>query len=138
VPYKGTVHRIVERVLNDGISAGQKMFKCYVLNNISYQRNTYLLGLCPSKIKRHTKFHPLELEARRWLKQVLSGIGNQCILCSSTSALCGPGSLFSIATDYELDCPGIESWWGRDFLPIQTGPGAHPASCIMGTGSFPG
>ena len=27
---------------------------------------------------------------------------------------------------------------GRDFPPIQTGPGAHPASCTMGTGSFPG
>ena len=26
---------------------------------------------------------------------------------------------------------------GRDFPPVQTGPGAHPASCIMGTGSFP-
>ena len=22
--------------------------------------------------------------------------------------------------------------------PVQTGPGAHPASCTMGTGSFPG
>ena len=27
---------------------------------------------------------------------------------------------------------------GRDFPPVQTGPGAHPASCTMGTGSFPG
>ena len=27
---------------------------------------------------------------------------------------------------------------GRDFPPVQTGPGAHPASCGMGTGSFPG
>jgi len=27
---------------------------------------------------------------------------------------------------------------GRDFQPVQTGPGAHPASCTMGTGSFPG
>ena len=33
---------------------------------------------------------------------------------------------------------GIESRWGRDFLPVQTGPEAHPASCKMGTGSFPG
>ena len=33
---------------------------------------------------------------------------------------------------------GIESRWGRDFPPVQTGPGAHPASCKMGTGSFPG
>jgi len=28
--------------------------------------------------------------------------------------------------------------WGRDFPPVQTGPGAHPASCKLGTGSFPG
>jgi len=27
---------------------------------------------------------------------------------------------------------------GRDFPPVQTGPGAHPASCTMGIGSFPG
>ena len=26
----------------------------------------------------------------------------------------------------------------RDFPPVQTVPGAHPASCKMGTGSFPG
>ena len=26
----------------------------------------------------------------------------------------------------------------RDFPPVQTDPGAHPASCTMGTGSFPG
>ena len=33
---------------------------------------------------------------------------------------------------------GIESRWRRDFPPVQTGPGVHPASCKMGTGSFPG
>jgi hypothetical protein len=42
---------------------------------------------------------------------------------------CGPGSSVGIATDYGLDGPGIESWWGRDFSPVQTGLGAHPASC---------
>ena len=26
----------------------------------------------------------------------------------------------------------------RFFSPVQTGPGAHPFSCTMGTGSFPG
>jgi hypothetical protein len=26
----------------------------------------------------------------------------------------------------------------RFFTPVQTDPGAHPASCTMGTGSFPG
>jgi hypothetical protein len=33
---------------------------------------------------------------------------------------------------------GFESRWERDFPPVQTGPGAHPASCKMCTGSFPG
>jgi hypothetical protein len=50
----------------------------------------------------------------------------------------GPGSVVVIATGYGLDGPCIESRWGaRFFAPVQTGPGAHPASCTMGTGSFP-
>ena len=50
----------------------------------------------------------------------------------------GLGSSVSLATDYRLGIPGIESRWGRDFPPIQAGPGAHPASCTMGTGCSPG
>jgi len=53
--------------------------------------------------------------------------------------ICGPGSSVGIATGYGLDGPGIESRWGARFsAPVQTGPGAHPASRTMGTGSFPG
>jgi len=53
--------------------------------------------------------------------------------------VCGPGSVVGIATGYGLDGPGIESRWGVRFsAPLQTGPGTHPASCTMGTGSFPG
>jgi hypothetical protein len=49
------------------------------------------------------------------------------------------GSSVGIANGYGLDGPGIESRWGaRFFAPVQTGPGAHPASCTMGTGSFSG
>jgi len=51
---------------------------------------------------------------------------------------CGPGSVVSRATGYGLDGPGIESRLGRDFPPVQTVPGAHPASCTIGTWSFPG
>ena len=36
------------------------------------------------------------------------------------------------------DGTGIESQWGGFSAPVQTGPGAHPASCTMGTGVFPG
>ena len=48
----------------------------------------------------------------------------------------GPGSVVGIATAYGLDGSGIESQWGRDFPHLF--PEAHPASCTVGTGSFPG
>ena len=41
-----------------------------------------------------------------------------------------------ITTHYWLDGPGIESWWGQDFLHLSRP--AHPAFYTMGTGSFPG
>jgi hypothetical protein len=51
----------------------------------------------------------------------------------------GPGGSVGISTGYGLDGPGIESRWGaRFFAHVQSGPGAHPASCTVGTGSFPG
>ena len=51
----------------------------------------------------------------------------------------GRDSSVGISTGYGLDGPGIESRWGARFsAPHQNGPGAHPASCKMGTGSFPG
>ena len=50
----------------------------------------------------------------------------------------GPGGSVGIATDYGLDGPESNPGGGEIFRPIQTGPGAHPASYTMGTGSFPG
>jgi hypothetical protein len=51
----------------------------------------------------------------------------------------GPGSSVGIATDYGLDGPGLESRLGARFsAPVQTGPGAHPASGTVGAGSLPG
>jgi hypothetical protein len=48
----------------------------------------------------------------------------------------GRESSVRTATRYGLGGPEIESRWRRDFP--QTGPGAHPASYTIGTGSFPG
>jgi hypothetical protein len=50
----------------------------------------------------------------------------------------GRNSSVGIATGYELDGPGIEFRWGRDFLHA-SGPalGAQLAS-IMGSEAFPG
>ena len=38
--------------------------------------------------------------------------------------LMGRDSVVGIATRYELDGPGIESWWGRDFQ--------HPSRLALG------
>ena len=50
----------------------------------------------------------------------------------------GRDSSVGIATRYGLDGPGIESRWSEFFASVHIGPGAHPASYTMGTGSFPG
>jgi hypothetical protein len=51
----------------------------------------------------------------------------------------GRDSSVGTATRYGLDGPGIESRWeGRFSAPVQTSPGAHPASYTTGTGYFPG
>jgi hypothetical protein len=49
----------------------------------------------------------------------------------------GRGSSVGIATRYWIDGPGINSRWRQDFLHLsRPAPGAYPASCITGTGSF--
>ena len=51
----------------------------------------------------------------------------------------GRDRVVGIATHYGLGGLGIISRWGARFsAPVETGPGAHPASCTMGTGLFPG
>ena len=51
----------------------------------------------------------------------------------------GRDSVVGIATRYGMDGPGIESRWrARITAPVQTGPGAYPASYTIGTRSYPG
>ena len=60
------------------------------------------------------------------------------VIFKFTLRMCGPGSSGGIVTELRAGRSGIESRWGRDFPPVQTSSGAHPASYKMGTGSFPG
>jgi hypothetical protein len=63
------------------------------------------------------------------------------IFSSTTFTNVGRDRSFSITTGYGLDGPGIEKkipGRARFFAHVLTGPGAHPASCTVGTGSFPG
>jgi hypothetical protein len=64
------------------------------------------------------------------------------ILYFPTSDIDEPGSSVNIVSGYGLDDRAIEVRSPADFssnLCVQTGSGAHPASCPMGTGGpFPG
>ena len=51
---------------------------------------------------------------------------------------CGPGSSVGIATELRAGRSGDRIPVGRVLPPVQTCPGAHPASCTKDTGSFPG
>jgi len=76
---------------------------------------------------------PLSLSLSRSYFPISEKTARKCpiiiIIIMYRQAQCGPGSSVGIATDYGLDGPGIESRWGQDFPPVQTGSGAHPASC---------
>jgi len=72
-----------------------------------------------------------------WYQERINRFSNSYI--SKYSIMLLVVRVFGIATGYGLDGPGIESRWGARFPAlVQTGPGAHPASCTLGTRSFPG
>ena len=51
----------------------------------------------------------------------------------------GPGSSVGIVTELRAERSGDRIPVGSSFsAPVRTGPGANPASCTMGIGSFPG
>jgi hypothetical protein len=55
-----------------------------------------------------------------------------------TLLLLGPDSSVGIATDYGLDGPGIESWWGRDLPACQGRPWGPPSLLYNGYRVFLG
>ena len=58
--------------------------------------------------------------------------------CDTNGVNYGPGSSVGIATELRAGRSGDRLQEGRGIPPFQTGPGAQPASCKLGTGSFPG
>jgi len=76
----------------------------------------------------HTRTHT------QFFKELPFIFPTDCHLTDTIMYMRGPGNSVGLWAARS----GIESRWGRDFPPVQTGPVAHPASCTMGTGSFPG
>jgi hypothetical protein len=65
--------------------------------------------------------------------------GNSRDNSAAKSAESEPGSSVGIANGYGAVRSGDRITVGaRFFAHVKTGPGAYPASCTMGTGSFPG
>jgi len=57
----------------------------------------------------------------------------KALIVSRVQEFIGLYSFFAVGLDSLL----IESWWGERFsTPVQTGPGAHPVSCTVGTRSL--
>ena len=94
---------------------------------------TYLLMVTCLNARKVYNFKPVAKYKMLHSRHNPTGVSKDLL-----NLMCGPGSSVGIATDYGLDGPGIEYRWGRDFTPVQAGPGVHPASYKVGTGSFPG
>jgi hypothetical protein len=61
------------------------------------------------------------------------------LFCIENIVVSGPGSSVGIATELRAGRFGDRNPVGARFsAPVQTGTGAHPACCTMGTGPFPG
>jgi hypothetical protein len=110
---------------------------CYTCIYIEELRKT-TKNLSEQSLCQELRTGPAEIEVGKITVQAsaCSKVEFQLRIAVKLNMMGGPGSSVCIATDYGRS--GIESRWGRDFPPFQTGPGAHPASCKMGTGSFPG
>jgi hypothetical protein len=130
---------------------------CFLLGNSpssEFYMPTFLNTLCVQK-RRHIKFRGRRITQKvaysmafflalwrmpeKWNLLQQQSVSHILIILLSVILRCvWSVSSVGTATDYGLDGPGIESrWGGRDFPPVQTGPGAHPAFCTISTGSFP-
>jgi len=99
--------------------------------------------VCPSSVCRHGRTRlPLDGFSWNFIFEYFSKISREMssfmkirpdILHEGLWTVCGPGREVGIGRSGDRIPVGA-----RFSAPVQTGPGAHPASSTMGNGSFPG
>jgi len=131
-----------------GAGSGGVVLLCYWLNTHNYlsrssklplsirypQLNAVCTSPFPHRCHVHGSFPSLWFDHP---KNICYGVQSIKVL-RGTRHKGGQGSSVGIVSKLRAGRSGIESRWGRDFPPFQTGPGAHPTSCKICTGSFPG
>jgi hypothetical protein len=105
-----------------------------------YERGVHTLGIKPQKTEYKNVSHVITPKDYVTVCEHNHKYNKQCYIIKSE-----PGSSVSIVSGYGLDDRAIEvrpPSEAKDFssnLCVQTGSGAHPASCTMCTGGlFPG
>ena len=107
------------------------------INHPTVHWYSHRLILIPTDSSVHPSIHPVPFPTSHTHIACISG--SQTCFIPSTVNVCGPGSAVAIATALRAGRSGdripVEE---RFSAPVQTSPGAHPASYRMGTGFFPG
>jgi len=123
---------------NTGQSETASCFRLVLIQRPEWRRHYYYyyyyyFELCRSQtIRKLYDFNGIGNDGRR-----LITLNTAIPSWMKVSPCWNSGSSVGIATELLAERSGIEFRQGRDFQPVQTGPGAHPASCTMGAGSFP-
>ena len=100
---------------------------------IKFGKN-YTFFLCRGTIRLSMKTPIIILDAVRIMSCEIYWLDPE--IYTSIRFIRSRDSVVGIATRYWLEGPGSNPGGARFSAPIQTGSGAHPVSCTMGTGSF--
>jgi len=71
-------------------------------------------------------------------RNLIKGLNTFLSVGTLSTFIVGFEIIYKKYADYGLDGPGSNLGGYDTFRPFHTGPGVHPASCTMGTRSFPG
>ena len=128
--------RVVYNDQQDNSSSSNHFLPFQASGCISHIRNAFLSFAQSSRLLRGVPFFPSSaLAYAHSIHRRPSSSPRPSQLLSTL--IVRRDSSVGIATRYEMDGPGIASRMRARFShPMETGPGAHPASYTMGTGSF--